>query len=81
MKVTKVRNLSTMKQNKTGKRELNKKVEGGFFFIPRHVALQIAQSLKCEAAVPGGSSDLTLQSVLDAAFCNGELPCQVHIEA
>lgn len=80
MKITKSRPLTNIKTKNDYKRMFEFIPKGTELFLPYHIALEVAQTLRCGAEVPDYSTPSHIERVLHRAFQKGRFPWKVYIE-
>lgn len=80
MKIVKSRSLTNIKTKNDYKKMFELIPKGTELFLPYHLALEVAQAIRCGAEVPDCSTPRYVERVLHNAFQKGRFPWKVYIE-
>jgi len=80
MKITKSRPLTNIRTRNDYKKMFELIPKGTELFLPYHIALEVAQDIRCGAEVPDYSTPQYVERVLHRAFKKGRFPWKVYIE-
>jgi len=80
MKITKSRPLTNIRTRNDYKKMFELIPKGTELFLPYHIALEVAQAIRCGAEVSEYSTPRYVERVLHNAFQKGRFPWKVYIE-